>query len=167
MIKRSFAPVIDADVRLLVLGSLPGERSLARGQYYAHPQNQFWRLMGAVAGADLAAFDYDRRLRALLAAHIGLWDVVGSAVRPGSLDGAIREHEANALADLIATLPRLRAIGFNGGTSARIGMKALGETKLALVALPSSSPAYTLAFAQKRERWLALRAFLDSASDAS
>lgn len=162
MIKRSFGPVVDTDVRLLVLGSLPGEQSLARGQYYAHPQNQFWRLMSAVAGTDLVALDYEQRLRALLAAHIGLWDAVGSAVRSGSLDGAIRDHEANALIDLVATLPRLRAIGFNGGTSMRIGLKALGETRLALIPLPSSSPAYTLAFAAKRERWLALRTFLDS-----
>jgi hypoxanthine-DNA glycosylase len=160
-LKRSFPPVVDEAVRLLVLGSLPGERSLAATRYYAHPQNQFWRLIGAVIEADLAALDYPRRLETLLRAGIGLWDSVGSAIRPGSLDGDIRGHQANPLAALAARLPELRAIGFNGGTSARIGMKALGEQpSLALVPLPSSSPAYTLPFEKKREAWLRLRDYL-------
>jgi len=163
MIKRSFAAMVDADVRLLLLGSLPGEASLARGQYYAHPRNQFWRLMSAVTRVDLVALAYDARLQALLAAHVGLWDVVGSAHRKGSLDGAIRLHQANRLADLVATLPRLEAIGFNGGAAARIGTRELGQTALALILLPSSSPAFTLAFERKREQWLTLRRFLDSA----
>lgn len=162
MIKRSFPPVVDGRTRLLLLGSLPGEESLARGQYYAHPRNQFWRLIGAVIEADLVALPYDARLQALLAARVGLWDVVGAARREGSLDGAIRAHEANPLGDLVATLPDLRAIGFNGGTSARIGTKALADTPLALIPLPSSSPAYTLPFEAKRGQWLSLRRFLDS-----
>ena len=159
-IKRSFAPVADANTRLLVLGSLPGEQSLAHGRYYAHPQNQFWRLMGAVIEADLTALDYPERLSSLLGAGVGLWDSVGSAERNGSLDAAIRGHRANPLAELASRLPKLRAVGFNGGTSARIGMKELGGTELALVPLPSSSPAYTLSFETKREAWLALRRFL-------
>ena len=160
-LKRSFPPVVNEAVRLLVLGSLPGERSLAATRYYAHPQNQFWRLIGAVVDADLATLDYPRRLETLLKAGVGLWDSVGSATRQGSLDGAIRAHEANPLAELAKRLPELRAIAFNGGTSARIGMKALGEQPgLALVPLPSSSPAYTLPFEQKREAWLRLREYL-------
>ena len=160
-LKRSFPPVVNEAVRLLVLGSLPGERSLAATRYYAHPQNQFWRLIGAVIEADLEALDYPRRLEKLLRAGVGLWDSVGSAIRPGSLDGAIRGHEANPLAELAAGLPELRAIGFNGGTSARIGMKALGDQpRLQLVPLPSSSPAYTLPFERKREAWLRLRDYL-------
>src|SRR3954447_19874076 len=89
-LKRSFAPVADSNTRVLVLGSLPGEESLARRQYYAHPRNHFWRLVGAVIGADLVPLPYEARLEALLAAGIGLWDTVGSATRRGSLDGAIR-----------------------------------------------------------------------------
>jgi TDG/mug DNA glycosylase family protein len=146
---------------VLVLGSLPGEVSLARRQYYAHPQNQFWRLMGEVVGADLVTLDYEERLKALLAARIGLWDVVASAARSGSLDGAIRGHSANDLNTLVAKLPELRAIAFNGTTSARIGAAALGAGgNFARVPLPSSSPAYTLAFDRKLETWLSLRAFL-------
>ncbi len=159
-LKRSFPPVVDERVRLLVLGSLPGERSLAKRRYYAHPQNQFWRLIGGVIDADLAALPYEERLGRLLAAHIGLWDVIETAVRPGSLDAAIRGHRANPLAELTATLPDLRAVAFNGATSARLGKAALGQTELALVALPSSSPAYTLPFDQKLGAWAALRRYL-------
>ena len=98
-LKRSFPPVADTRTRLLICGSLPGDRSLAAGWYYAHPQNQFWQLLSPVAGVDLAALDYDARLAALLAARIGLWDVVACATRPGSSDAAIRDHAANDPAD--------------------------------------------------------------------
>ena len=159
--KRSFPPVVDTNVRLLVLGSLPGERSLADARYYAHPRNQFWRLIGAVAGVGLAELGYEDRLAALLGAGIGLWDCVASATRRGSLDGAIRDHSTNALHALAAELPALRAVGFNGGKSAALGRPLLRpRTDLALVDLPSSSPAYTLPFEAKLEAWLELRAFL-------
>lgn len=149
---------------MLVLGSLPGEASLTAGRYYAHPANLFWRLMGAVIERkDLPALDYDARLRVLLAAGIGLWDTVASAVRRGSLDAAIRDAEHADLPDLVRTLPALKAIGFNGGTAARIGRKSLGDRpELALIDLPSSSPAYAaMPLAEKRSRWLALKDFLD------
>jgi TDG/mug DNA glycosylase family protein len=157
-----FPPVTRPDTRLLLLGSLPGAVSLARQRYYAHPQNQFWRLIGAVIERDLVALPYEARLEALLDAKIGLWDTVAAATREGSLDSDIRLHEASNLAALAATLPELKAIGFNGATSARIGRRQLaGVSGLALVDLPSSSPAYaSLAFERKREAWLALRAYL-------
>jgi hypoxanthine-DNA glycosylase len=157
-----FPPVTRADTRLLILGSLPGAVSLARRRYYAHPQNLFWRLTGAVIGCDLALLDYEARLEALLEAGIGLWDTVAAATREGSLDADIRLHEASDLTALAATLPDLRAIAFNGGTSARIGRKQLsGTAGLALIDLPSSSPAYaSLPYARKLEAWLELRAYL-------
>src|ERR671917_143424 len=99
-LKRSFPPVVDSMTRLLLLGSLPGEESLARAQYYANPRNHFWPLIGAVTGLDLVPLPYEERLRALLEARVGLWDTVGSATRRGSLDGAIRGQRANDLADL-------------------------------------------------------------------
>jgi hypoxanthine-DNA glycosylase len=160
-LKRSFPPVADAATRVLVLGSLPGEESLARRQYYANPRNQFWRLIGGVIGKDLAALAYEARLAALLEAGIGLWDTVGSATRRGSLDSSIRDHRPNDLAALVQSLPELRAVGFNGGRSASIGRPMLaGRDGLALLPLPSSSPAYTLAFEAKLEHWLALSIFL-------
>ena len=155
-----FPPVTRAGTRLLLLGSLPGRISLERQQYYAHPQNQFWRLTGAVIGREIAALPYEARLEALLDAGIGLWDTVAAATREGSLDAAIRLHETSDLAALAATLPELRALGFNGGTSARIGRRQLGRTDLALLDLPSSSPAFTLPFPAKLERWMQLRLYL-------
>jgi len=160
-LKRSFAPVADADTRLLILGSLPGEVSLARQRYYAHPRNQFWRLIGAVAGLELEPLAYEERLDALLRRGIGLWDTVGAARRRGSLDGAIRAVERNPLPALVEGLPSLRAVGFNGGKSAALGLPQLaGRPGLALVALPSSSPAYTLSFAAKLRQWQRLAPFL-------
>ncbi len=159
--KHSFPPVVDERTRLLILGSLPGERSLAAGQYYAHPQNQFWRLVSTVAGAELAELPYARRLATLLEMHIGLWDVVASARRVGSLDSSIADPAANDMLDLVRRLPGLRAVAFNGGKAAAMGRRALaGATGLHLETLPSSSPAYTLAFEEKRQAWLALAGWL-------
>jgi hypoxanthine-DNA glycosylase len=159
--KSCLPPVVSPEVRLLICGSLPGEASLLAERYYAHPQNQFWRLLGGVVGEPLAGMDYEERLGALLDRSIGLWDVVASARRTGSLDGAMREIEANPLSQLVDTLPRLEAVAFNGGTAAKIGRRALAGTKLALIDLPSSSPAYTLKFADKAARWDALRPWVD------
>src|SRR5689334_10807663 len=103
-VKSSFAPVVNRSVRLLVLGSLPGEQSLALTQYYGNPRNHFWRLMGAVIARDLVVLDYRARLEALLEAGVGLWDSVGSASRRGSLDAAIKDAVANDLAALVETL---------------------------------------------------------------
>lgn len=161
MRKAAFAPVVDANTRLLILGSLPGDASLKAGQYYGHPQNAFWRLVGGVIGRDLAALPYPERLGALKAARVGLWDVIATARRPGSLDAAIRGAEAADLRGLVAELPDLRAVAFNGGTAARVGRRALSDApKVALIDLPSSSPAYTLPFAEKAAAWAVLAAAL-------
>jgi len=159
--KRSFPPIVAPDARLLILGSLPGDRSLAAQRYYAHPQNQFWRLMSGVLGRDLVALDYEARLAALRTAHIGLWDVVASARREGSSDSAIRDHVGNDLPGLVATLPYLRAVGFNGATAFRHGAKQLeGVRDVALIALPSSSPLHTVGATAKQPAWDALREYL-------
>jgi len=159
--KSSFPPVVAPDTRVLILGSLPGEASLAAARYYAHPQNQFWRLIGSAIGVALQLLDYEERLATLLGARVGVWDTVASARREGSLDASLREVEAAALGDLVATLPALRAVGFNGATAARLGRRALGATPLALLDLPSSSPANArLSFADKAEIWGRLREFL-------
>jgi hypoxanthine-DNA glycosylase len=161
-LKSSFPPVADADARLLILGSLPGEVSLRRSQYYGHPQNQFWRLMAGVLGHALPEA-YDARLAALRAAGVALWDVVRTARREGSLDARIRDHQPNPLRDFVTSLPQLRAVAFNGGTASAIGRRALGEQPgLALISLPSSSPAYTFAFEAKAAAWRPLRSFLES-----
>lgn len=155
MRKQSFPPVVDARTHTLILGSLPGERSLAHQQYYAHPQNAFWRLMSETCGEDLRALDYEARLPALLLHGFGLWDVVAEARRDGSLDSNILDHRKNDLPGLIATLPALQTIAFNGGTATRIGIKALGSLagNYRIHSLPSTSPAYTMAYALKLQAW--------------
>lgn len=162
MRKRSFPPVVDQHTRLLVLGSLPGEASLAAQRYYAHPRNLFWTLMGEVLAEDLVGLDYDDRLRALLRHRVGLWDVVAEATRHGSLDSAIVDPHENDLLSLVRSLPDLRAVAFNGGTSARVGMRQLEPVaeRLTLIRLPSSSPAYAGRMDLKREAWAALRGFI-------
>ncbi len=161
-LKRSFPPVVDADTRVLILGSLPGEVSLAQGQYYANRQNQFWRLVGDILGEDLVGMEYAVRLQTLLAHHVGLWDVVAEAKREGSLDSNIRDHAGNDLVGLIESLPKLAVIAFNGGTAERIGVKALGQQggHHHVVRLPSSSPAHTLPYAQKLQAWQGLQSWL-------
>ena len=159
----AFPPVAGPGTRLLILGSLPGVASLRAGQSYAHPQNGFWRLVGAAIGRDIAALPYPDRLAALGAAGVGLWDVVASAKRPGSADAAIRDPEHADLARLVARLPALRAVAFNGGTAARIGRRRLAARPggPALIDLPSSSPAYAaMPFEAKRAAWAGLAVFL-------
>lgn len=155
-------PVIDATTKVLLMGSLPGRVSLEQRRYYAHPQNQFWRLVGGVVGTDLARLDYPDRLAALLRSGIGLWDVIGSATRTGSLDSAIRDATIRDLGSLLDAYPGLRALAFNGGTAYRIGVRQLGDAaRLPLLALPSSSAAYTIEMAAKQVEWNGIRAFLD------
>ncbi|WDF73189.1 DNA-deoxyinosine glycosylase [Novosphingobium sp. KACC 22771] len=155
----AFGMVADAQTRLLVLGSLPGRQSLAAGCYYAHPRNQFWRLLSPVVGADLMAMDYPARLSALLKAGIGLWDVVESARRRGSLDADLRDVEARDLRGAAARLPALRAMAFNGAKAFGIGRAQLGDA-WPLIALPSSSPAHAVGIAAKQPAWAALREWL-------
>ncbi len=156
-----FDPVVDADTRLLILGSLPGDASLRAARYYAHPRNAFWRLLGGVLGEDLDTLAYEARLERLKARRIGLWDVIASAERSGSLDAAIRSPQAADLRGLVAGLPELRAVAFNGGLAARLGRRILeDQAGLVLLDLPSSSPAHARPLAEKAARWAALSDFV-------
>jgi len=159
MRKAGFDPVVDANTRLLILGSLPGDASLKAGQYYGHPRNAFWRLVGGVVGHDLVALPYPERLEALRGAGVGLWDVIVRAERRGSLDADIRNAEAADLRRLIVGLPNLRAVAFNGGTASRIGRRSLASVEgLTLIDLPSSSPAHAArSFADKAQAWSVLK----------
>lgn len=153
--KRSFAPVVDRHTRILILGSLPGDASLAQQQYYAHPQNRFWHLLSDVVQTDLVNLDYPTRLQTLLMHQIGLWDVIAHAHRRGSLDSQIRNHSDNDLISLVNTLPNLHTIAFNGATPSKIGLKILENyhKQFRVLHLPSSSPAYTLKYEIKRQAW--------------
>jgi hypoxanthine-DNA glycosylase len=150
------APVIAPDTRVLVLGSFPGAASLAAQQYYAHPRNQFWRLVSALAGEDLAGLPYDERLPRLLAHGFGLWDVLGACEREGSLDSAIRKPAANDFARLRHLCPQLETVGFNGQASGKFAPQ-FAAAGYRTVVLPSSSPAHaSMSFEQKLVVWRGL-----------
>jgi double-stranded uracil-DNA glycosylase len=161
-VKFGLPPIAREDARLFILGSLPGDASLAAKRYYAHSTNQFWRLLGHALGEELHSLTYEERLERLAAHRIGLWDVIASATRRGSLDQAIREAQHNRIEHLLHDFPKLRAIAFNGSSAAVAGRKLIGDppANITLIDLPSSSAANTRSFAEKARAWEALRLFL-------
>jgi hypoxanthine-DNA glycosylase len=162
--KRGLPPVLARGTRVLILGSFPGEASLAARQYYAHPRNHFWPLLGAILDAPLPELPYHRRLAALRAHGIGLWDVIVACERHGSLDGAIRNAERGEIDCVGRVAKRLSLVCFNGKTAARAesAWKAAGYATLVL---PSSSPAYTRPFAEKLAEWAPIGECLRPASE--
>ena len=153
-VKFGLPPIARIDATLFILGSLPGDASLAARRYYAHPTNQFWRLLGAAIGEELQPLSYEDRLGRLAERRIGLWDVIASASRPGSLDQAIREAAHNRIEHLLHDFPDLRAIAFNGTTASTAGRRLIGDApQLALIDLPSSSAANTISLSGKLESW--------------
>jgi hypoxanthine-DNA glycosylase len=147
------APVIAPDTRILILGSFPGAQSLAAQQYYAHPRNQFWKLLGALVGEDLYNLPYDERLPRLLAHRFGLWDVLAACEREGSLDSAIRKPAANDFDRLHHLCPVLETVGFNGQASGKFAPQ-FEQAGYRTVVLPSSSPAHmAMSFEQKLAVW--------------
>ncbi len=137
-------PSIDKGCRALILGSMPGVKSLEEQQYYAHPQNRFWPMMAHILGEKLPSI-YEDRLAMLLDHHIALWDSIGRCEREGSLDSAIREEQGNDFTALLQTYPGIQAICFNGGKSAqafrRYNKPLLKRKDIAFYAMPSTSPA--------------------------
>ena len=157
-VKFGLPPVARSDARLFILGSLPGDASLAARRYYAHPTNQFWRLLGRAIGEELQPLSYDERLARLAERRIGLWDSIASASRRGSLDQAIREAEHNRIEHLLHDYRELRAIAFNGAAASAAGRKLIVDPppRVALIDLPSSSAANTRAFEEKARAWAVL-----------
>lgn len=147
------APVLDADTRLVVLGSFPGQVSLQTGRYYAHPQNHFWKILAAIWELPLTDMSYEDRLHTLRRFGLGVWDVYATCEREGSLDSAIRNPRLNDLAGLRSRCPRLQAVAHNGGESFRHARhtQALG---LPVYRLPSTSAANaSWGFERKRAAW--------------
>jgi hypoxanthine-DNA glycosylase len=143
---------------VLVLGTLPGEESLRRRQYYAHPRNLFWPIIFALFGAAEPG-GYDERVRFLRETGIALWDVVERGQRTASADSTIRAEVPNAIPELLDAHPGIRAVAFNGGGARRLHDRHFARRPgLAYLALPSTSPAYAaIGFAAKLARWRALR----------
>jgi TDG/mug DNA glycosylase family protein len=159
---RSFPPIAAKDARILVLGSMPGAASLRRAQYYAHPQNQFWKIMEALFGIEHAS-PYRARVRALKARRIAVWDVLHSCVREGSLDTRIEDEIANDFAAFFSAHPRVMHVFFNGAkaeASYRRHVGAQAGEAIRFTRLPSTSPAHaSLPAARKLAAW---RAILDA-----
>jgi hypoxanthine-DNA glycosylase len=159
--KRSFPPVVDANARVLVLGTLPGEESLRRQEYYAHPRNLFWPILFALCGG-VPQSDYAKKLAFAKSRRVALWDVCARAEREASADARIRREQPNAIETLLDAHPLIAAVAFNGSGAQRLYDRHFRRRPaLAYLALPSTSPAYAgLDFAAKLERWSALRAVL-------
>jgi hypoxanthine-DNA glycosylase len=160
---QSFRPIAAKDARILVLGSMPGVESLRRGQYYAHPQNQFWKIMEALFGIDRSS-PYGSRVRALKARRIAVWDVLHSCVREGSLDAGIGAEVANDFAAFFSAHRAITHVFFNGA-KAEASYRRHVQAQLALRAgrsiryarLPSTSPAHaSLPAARKLAAWRAI-----------
>jgi hypoxanthine-DNA glycosylase len=161
--KRSFPPIVDKRSVVLVLGTLPGEESLRRLEYYAHPRNLFWPIIAALVGKPTPA-DYPAKL-ALVAAHrIALWDVCALGERSASSDSTIRAEQPNTIDALLDSHPAIRAVVFNGSTARRLYDRHFARRcELSYLAMPSTSPAHArLGFAEKLAQWSALRGALGS-----
>ncbi len=159
-LKRGLAPVARADARILILGSLPGDASLGAAQYYAHPRNHFWTLVGHVTNRDLAGMEYPARIAALQSAGIALWDVVAAAHRPGSLDMHIANAALNDICALTRNMPDLRLVAFNGQKAAVLARPVLHDLPTETMTLPSSSPAHAVNIAVKEAVWAQLQPYL-------
>jgi TDG/mug DNA glycosylase family protein len=159
-------PIASPASRVLILGSMPGAASLAAGQYYAHPRNRFWPLLGDLLGFD-PALPYAARVRALKSAGIALWDVIGACHRPGSLDARIdpRSIVVNDFAAFFACHRQLTTVCFNGATAAasfrRLALPTVATRALDYHSLPSTSPANaSIPDARKRAAWAVIAAAL-------
>lgn len=147
---RGFAPVWDNSARVLILGSMPSEASLAAGHYYAHPANRFWSLAAALFPAEreaLTSEDFEERYRALCRSGVALWDTIGECERTGSLDSAIRALSPNDIVGLLRRAPGIRLVILNGRKSEAVWKRHALKTVQAehpgvqWAAVPSTSPA--------------------------
>lgn len=162
-LKTALPPSVHPKTRVLILGSLPGERSLNVQEYYAHPSNAFWWLAGELLGEPMVGLPYLKRLDLLRSHRVGLWDVVASGRRSASLDAAIRDAVPRDILAFAEALPALRAIAFNGATAARIGRRLLvgSEDRWNLIDLPSSSATNAgVTRSVKLAKWQAISPFL-------
>ncbi len=164
-VKLGLPPVIGKSSTILILGTMPGDESIRLQQYYAHANNQFWKILSEVYGESVET-EYSQRLAFLHAKQLALWDVLRSAHRVGSLDSAIRSEVANGFAGLLAIYTNLKTIAFNGGKAHTLFRRyvekahaAVATSSLRIVVLPSSSPTpgrNVLSFEEKVVRWRSL-----------
>ena len=154
MICRSFAPVYTKEATVLIVGSMPSVKSLADAQYYAHPRNAFWPILFEVFGVTPTA-DYDIKKDLIRKNKLALWDVAGICEREGSLDSNMRDIQFNDFASLFEKCPQIHTVLCNGGTAHSLFVKSGFAGNRKVVRMPSTSPAYTMAYDRKLEAWRA------------
>ena len=156
-----FPPILGKTANVLILGSLPSRRSIETNQYYGHPRNAFWPVMGALFGAE-PSLPYESRVQMLIDCQVAVWDVLAASIRPGSMDAAIDTGSArpNDFATLFAAQPGIQAVFFNGQAAARLFARLVaptlenGSNRRKYQALPSTSPAHAaMRIEQKIEAW--------------
>lgn len=154
----SFEPLIYENSNILILGSIPGEKSLQMREYYAHPRNQFWRLLAAVYNEELPG-NYDDKLLFLRTHNIAVWDMIDTCIRKGSLDSNIQGETINSIQELLNAHPNIRHIFLNGSKSFELFKKLMKDHPIDIPysRLDSSSPAYTKSFDLKLEGWEEIR----------
>ena len=158
VLKRGLGPIVDDDARVLILGTLPGDESLRRGEYYGHPRNHFWPLLATVFEEEITA-TYSERLSFLARNRLAVWDVLYSAERAGSLDSAIKRGRSNNFAALFRDYPNLRTIAFNGQKAHALyrshvsKLRNVPHDKISLIVLPSTSPTHVRPLDEKVAAW--------------
>lgn len=156
----SFPPIIDQESKILILGSVPGVKSLEKQEYYGHPQNKFWKIIFELFEVDFTE-NYVEKIEILKKNKIAVWDVIDTCERKGSLDSEIRNEEANDIKNLLQTHPNIRAIFCNGGKSYKNLKKILDKnSEIPAYLLPSTSPLHTISFEKKLEEWKILKTYL-------
>lgn len=160
----SFEPIINAASEILVLGSMPGDESLRKNEYYGNPRNQFWRILYSIFGAEKEE-GYEKRLAFALDHKIALWDVIESCQREGSLDSNIKDALPHDFVNFHQNYPGIRVVLFNGGKAYNVYRQQVGlnlKEGLIYYSLPSTSPANTQRYEDKLEKWGILLKYLDS-----
>lgn len=149
----SFPPIVFNDSKILILGSVPGVKSLEMQEYYAHPQNKFWKILFEIFDEKLIT-NYQEKLEFLKRHKIAVWDVIDSCEREGSLDTKIKDEESNDILQLLNDYPNIKAVFCNGGKSFKTLQKIVGKNfEIPIYLLPSTSPLHTISFEKKLEAW--------------
>ncbi len=165
MIENILPPVVDEKTKVLIVGSMPGMQSLEKQQYYGHPRNHFWSIIGQLIDEPVPQ-DYDQRIDLLRKCKIGLWDAIERCERVGSLDSNIKNEIPNDFAALFRQYPQIEAVLFNGGKAHDVFKKKVGFSLLAgrnYYKMPSTSPIpgrNIKTFEQKVEAWRILQSYI-------
>ena len=156
----SFPPIISNDAKILILGSVPGVKSLEMQEYYAHPQNKFWKIIFELFNENFSE-DYLEKIKILKKNKIAVWDVIDSCERVGSLDTTIKNEESNDILQLLKKYQNIKTIFCNGGKSYQNLQKIVGKNfEIPIYLLPSTSPLHTISFEKKLDAWSKISDYL-------